>query len=160
MLGRMTFSPVVKRHPSGFETSSVLDHKSETCGTCIWAHHRGPGPKRLRCVGTGFGRVDSEWPACEHWTPTNLDCLDCGACCGRAFDVVEVSRQDPVRKKQPDWIVKREGRYQMKRRSNNTCAALQPDMKCSIYPDRPQCCRYFERGGPNCWFARRRVGLM
>ena len=72
--------------------------------------------KKLRCVGTNFTRIESAWKACEYWTSQKLDCLDCGACCGAAFDVVEVSRQDPVRKRQPDWIVKRDGRYQMKRR--------------------------------------------
>ena len=137
---------MAKRHPSGFEWSDFDNHESKTCGTCIWSWNRGPGPKKLRCVGTGFTRVESGWSACEHWTSKDLDCLQCGACCGAAFDVVEVSRQDPVRKKQPDWIVKFDGRYQMKRRANNTCAALQADMKCSIYADRPQCCRYFERG--------------
>jgi hypothetical protein len=147
-------------HPSGFETSTEPNHKSESCASCIWAHLRGPGTKKLRCVGTSFQRINPEWPACEHWTPKSLDCLDCGACCGPAFDVVEVSRQDPVRARQPDWIVKKDGRYQMKRRSNNTCQALQADMKCSIYSDRPQCCRDFERGSANCWFARRRIGLM
>jgi len=147
-------------HPSGFELSAQIEHQSETCGSCIWAHFRGPGTRKLRCVGTNFKRVEAEWSACQHWTSKKLDCLDCGACCGAAFDVVEVSRQDPVRKRKPDWIVKRDGRYQMKRRSNNTCQALQEDMKCSIYADRPQCCRDFERGGANCWFARRRIGLM
>lgn len=147
-------------HPSGFEQSTQIEHQSETCGSCIWAHFRGPGTRKLRCVGTNFKRVESEWSACQYWTSKELDCLDCGACCGAAFDVVEVSRQDPVRKRQPDWIVKRDGRYQMKRRLNNTCQALQNDMKCSIYADRPQCCRDFERGGANCWFARRRIGLM
>lgn len=147
-------------HPSGFEQSTQIEHQSETCGSCIWAHFRGPGTKKLRCVGTNFKRVEADWSACQHWTSKELDCLDCGACCGAAFDVVEVSRQDPVRKRQPDWIVKRDGRYQMKRRPNNTCQALQNDMKCSIYAERPQCCRDFERGGANCWFARRRIGLM
>ena len=36
----------------------------------------------------------------------------------------------------------------MKRRPNNTCAALQSDMKCTIYADRPQCRRDFTRAVP------------
>ena len=151
---------MANKHPSGFEFSQSPVHKGQTCGTCIWGHIRGPGTKKLRCVGSNFQRVEPSTPACEHWTIKTLDCLECGACCGPAFDVVEVSRQDPVRKIQPDWIIKRDGRYQMKRRENNTCAALGSDLKCCIYADRPQCCRHFERGGPNCWFARRRIGLL
>lgn len=147
-------------HPSGFNFSTQPHHQKETCATCIWGQMRGPGTKKLRCVGTNFSRVSPDEKACQHWTSKKLDCLGCGACCGPAFDVVEVSRQDPVRGKQPDWITKRDGRYQMKRRENNTCMALQKDMKCTIYADRPQCCRDFERGSANCWFARHRIGIM
>ena len=147
-------------HPSGFGLLIGRMDSHKTCGTCIWSRVRGPGPKKLRCVGSNFSRVESEWVGCEHWTSPRLDCLDCGACCGSAYDVVEVSKRDPVRKNQPSWVEQRDGRYQMKRRPNNTCTALQSDMKCSIYTDRPQCCRDCERGGSNCWFARKRIGFM
>jgi Fe-S-cluster containining protein len=31
--------------------------------------------------------------------------------------------------------------------------------RCSIYPERPSCCREFELRGDACLLARRRVGL-
>ena len=148
---------MAKSHPSGFDWN--ID-PTRTCGDCIWSTLRGPGTKKLRCVGVNYMRVESEWRGCQFWTSEDLDCLSCGACCGPAYDVVEVSRVDPIRQTQPNWIDRHGRRYQMKRRENNTCAALRLDNTCVIYSDRPKCCRDFERGGANCWFARRRLGLM
>lgn len=150
-------SLVAETHPCGFAWNP---DSTRTCGDCIWSKLRGPGPKKLRCVGFNHLRVEATWTGCQFWTDTSLDCLTCGACCSAAYDVVEVSSRDPVRRLQPEWIVQREGRFQMRRRSNNTCAALESDLKCTIYSDRPRCCRDFERGGDNCWFARRRLQLM
>ena len=76
-----------------------------TCGQCVWAKIAGPGPKVLRCVAGYNQRVQKEWKSCIHFE-AKLECLDCAACCGPAFDVVEVSQRDPVRKLQPDWITK------------------------------------------------------
>lgn len=145
-------------HPLGFPIveGSTTDN-SKSCSNCVWAVTRGRH-KHQYCVGAGYKKIESNFPACKFWL-SSLDCLTCGACCGPAYDAVEVSRRDPVRKTQPDWIVQVEGRYQMKRRSNNTCLALQEDLCCTIYADRPKCCRDFAQGGSNCWFARRRLGL-
>ena len=144
-------------HPSGFKWLCV-ENNQKSCGSCSWSRLRGPGKKKLRCVRAGYTRVLAHERACEFWE-AELDCLLCGACCREAYDAVEVSRADPVRKKQPDWIVRVDGRYQVKRKPNNTCAALQADLKCIIYADRPICCRGFEQGSANCLFARRRLGI-
>ena len=141
-------------HPLGMNWGSI----TKRCGDCVWSTMRGPGTKVLRCVAAGYRRVSEEWRCCDKFE-SSLNCLDCGACCGPAFDVVEVSRQDPVRKKQPDWILKSHSRYHVRRTESNYCAALCEDTTCSIYEDRPQCCRDFERGSANCIFARRRVKI-
>lgn len=144
-------------HPTGFGWLETED-SNKTCGACVWALLRGPGKKKLRCVRAGYQRVEQSYGGCEFWEE-ELDCLKCGACCREAYDAVEVSQRDPVRRKQPDWIVRVDGRYQVKRKTNNTCAALQDDLKCTIYEDRPLCCRGFEQGSANCLFARRRLGI-
>ena len=142
-------------HPTGFEWTENVEN---ICGACAWAILRGPGRKKLRCVRAGYQRIEREGRACQFWE-SEFDCLDCGACCREAYDAVEVSSKDPVRKKQPNWIVQVDKRYQVKRRANNTCAALQSDLKCVIYADRPNCCRDFEKGSVNCLFARRRLKI-
>ena len=142
------------KHPLGLE----MGHRETTCGSCAWSRYRGPGPKVLRCGAAFNRRVKAIWQGCVNWE-TTLNCLDCAACCGPAYDVVEVSRTDPVRKKQADWIEQIDGRYQVLRRSDNHCRALLADNRCQIYVDRPRCCRAFERGEENCLFARRRLGF-
>ena len=143
-----------KKHPLGV----TLGDKDTTCGSCVWAILAGPGPKVLRCVAENNSRIEREWASCMYFEPS-LDCLSCAACCGPAFDVVEVSVKDPVRKLQPEWIAKTDGRFHVLRKATNHCAALQNDNKCVIYQDRPKCCRDFTKGSANCIFARRRVGL-
>ena len=140
-------------HPLGMPFGS----ENQTCQTCAWSVLRGPGPRVLRCVAAGYERVDSSWRACSKYE-ASLDCLDCGACCGPAFDAVEISRQDPVRRLHPERIIRIFGRYSIRRTADNHCVALQADTKCSIYADRPRCCRDFEKGSANCIFARRRAG--
>jgi hypothetical protein len=147
-------SPNQKKHPIGLG----FGHQGKTCGECAWARLRGPGPKVLRCVAANNQRINPEWKGCSNWEDSH-DCLDCAACCGPAYDAVEVAPRDPVRKKQPTWIVAVDGRYQLKRRSDNHCSALLNDNCCQIYQDRPKCCRDFEVGGDNCLFARRRLGF-
>jgi hypothetical protein len=145
---------MVDHHPLGVSWGS----EKETCGSCAWSRMAGPGPKVLRCVAANNRKVAVDWRACCSWEQT-LDCLDCAACCGPAFDAVEVGPRDPVRKKHPDSIVVRDGRYQIPRTKDNFCQNLGRGNLCSIYPDRPKCCREFERSSSNCHFARRRVGL-
>lgn len=143
-------------HPLG----TPFGNPNERCQTCAWSRLAGPGPKVLRCVASGFKRVNPDWLACQSWEAA-LDCLACAACCGPAFDAVEVSQRDPVRRTQPSCIVRIDGRYQVARTSDNHCINLdrKNQNKCVIYADRPKCCRDFEQGSANCIFARRRLGL-
>ena len=147
---------MTETHPLG----PLLGKANEHCQSCAWSRLAGPGPKVLRCVASGNKRVASEWPACQFWE-SELDCLTCAACCGPAFDAVEVSLRDPVRRTQPGCIVRIDGRYQVARTADNHCVNLDRtnQNKCVIYGDRPRCCRDFEQGSGNCIFARRRLGL-
>ena len=70
-------------HPLG----TPFGNSNERCQTCAWSRLAGPGPKVLRCVASGFKRVNPDWLACQSWEAA-LDCLACAACCGPAFDVV------------------------------------------------------------------------
>ena len=142
------------KHPLGLS----LGLASNTCGTCVWSQLKGPGPKVLRCTAANSRRVKGNWRSCTNYE-AYLDCLQCAACCGPAYDVVEISRRDPVRKLQPKWVTQVDGRYQMKRRSDNHCQALLSNNKCQIYEHRPSCCRNFEIASDNCLFARRKLGF-
>jgi Fe-S-cluster containining protein len=111
-------------------------------------------------------KIDETWPACERYEAA-LDCQRCGACCRAAYHSVEVSRRDPVVKRQPSFIVDR-GRYLEIRRDGDRCAALaggdfettvQDRFHCEIYDDRPKTCRDFTLGSQHCLTARRRVAL-
>ena len=142
------------KHPLGLPFSST----TQVCGECFWAKERGPGPKVLRCSAAGFQRVSADWRACQNFE-VEPDCLDCGACCGPAYDAVDVSPRDPVIQKHPDLIRRKNGVLGLHRTPENYCVALMSDNKCRIYPDRPKCCRGFEKASDNCAFARRRSGL-
>ena len=129
------------------------------CGDCAWAAPRGPGPKVLRCLAAGGARIEAEWQGCARFEAP-LDCLACGACCGPAYDAVEVSPRDPVRKAAPQLIDRVDGRYVVRRAPGNRCEALDENsLKCAIYEDRPRCCRDLAVGGPHCLWARRRLGF-
>ena len=134
-----------------------LSPNCKTCHDCFWSHKAGPGPKVLRCVQSGMKRVDPTWQACNLFEE-NIECLDCAAWCGPAFDAVEVSKRDPVRSLHPQILMMHDGRWCVKRRPGNFCSQLKEDNKCAIYAGRPQCCRDFTKGSANCLFARQRVG--
>lgn len=140
-------------HPSGLPPAR--GRPGITCGTCTWRSGRGG-----RCRQANE-RVRAEWPGCERWEP-ELDCQACGACCRAAYDCVQVSPRDPVRKKHPGLVVLR-GPFLEVRRNGDRCAALvggTPEpFACTIYDDRPRACRDFERTGTHCLVARRRLGL-
>lgn len=143
------------RHPLGRPWGDA----ARTCSDCAWSRLRGPGPKVLRCLPGDDARVAPESRSCDRFEPA-LDCLACGACCREAFDAVEITRRDPVRRKHPDLVEEADGRLRIRRAPGNRCEALHPvTYECAIYADRPRCCRDFEKHGPNCLFARRRVGL-
>jgi Fe-S-cluster containining protein len=164
------------RHPSGQPPSAVASEE-RTCGSCAFRTKSG------KCRRAGV-RVQAELPGCERWEGA-LDCQACGACCRAAYDLVQVSARDPVRKKHPELIVVR-GPYLEVRREGDRCAALRGGewvsklsregvgenanrtpsdsgttvpYSCAIYEDRPKSCRDFENGGEHCLTARRRVGL-
>jgi hypothetical protein len=151
------------KHPAGFHGFSA-NPSNRTCGSCAWFVSA-----KNRCRHAGNVRVLPEWAACERWQGP-LDCQECGACCRAAYDLVQVSRRDPVRKKHPELVVVR-GPYLEIARKGDRCVALtggdsgRPDgapfepFACTIYGDRPKSCRDFERGGEHCLTARRRVGL-
>ena len=144
-----------KRHPLGPELGAVGD----TCGGCAWARPEGPDGGDLRCAASGGRGVSARWHSCRFHEPV-LDCFDCAACCGPAFDAVEVDENDPVVGLHTSLVTRVFGRLQIRRTTENHCGALERSSNsCRIYADRPQCCRDFERGSANCIFARRRVGL-
>ena len=153
------------RHPTGLP-GSPLAGAARTCGACAWRHGRAG-----LCRQAGDAKVAASEPACERFEPA-LDCQECGACCRAAYDCVEVSPRDPVRRKHPELVVVR-GPFLEVKRAGDRCAALDggqwegpPDgdrrfvpFACSIYADRPKSCRDFEAGGEHCLTARHRVGL-
>lgn len=125
----------------------------ERCGTCGWYDGE---DKTCRQADAG---VDHAWPACERWEPT-LDCLTCAACCGPAYDTVELADDEPIVGLKPDLVIRREGRIELKR-IDGRCAALAAEAPhtCAIYANRPRTCSGFDLAGEHCLTARRRVGL-
>lgn len=154
-------------HPTGLPRGDA----PSTCGACHWQYEQ-RGKVRCRQVDSlvappRTGKpIDREWPACERFEAL-LDCQTCGACCRAAYHSVEVSRRDPMVKKQPSYIEDR-GAYLEIKRSGDHCSALQGGeilganqarFSCIIYDDRPRTCRDFTLGSAHCLTARRRVGL-
>jgi len=151
-------APAPALHPSGLPAGSAHG----TCGACAWRHDARGGS---RCRQADM-KVDPVWPACERFEAA-LDCQTCGACCRAAYHSVEVSRRDPMVKKQPGYLEDR-GAYLEIRRSGDRCSALAGGVvehgtttrfHCVIYDDRPKTCRDFTLGSAHCLTARRRVGL-
>ncbi len=153
----------VGRHPHGRMLSPV---PGRTCGTCAWRHETGRGARKSSaCRQSEDARVADDWAACERWEHA-LDCMQCGACCRAAFDVVVVAPRDPVIRRHPELIVRSPKLIQI-RRDGDRCAALEgghadgsfTPFTCRIYDERPNVCRTFERGGETCLAARKRIGL-
>ncbi|WP_438482358.1 YkgJ family cysteine cluster protein [Oleiharenicola lentus] len=72
-------------------------------------------------------------------------CAGCGRCCHL---VVELREDDWV---PAHFIVEHAGARCMDQHSNGACVALDPRTQlCTIYDDRPQTCRDFNRGEPLC----------
>ena len=143
-------------HPTGLPAGATTG----SCGTCAWRANAN------KCRQAGK-RVDPAWPGCERYEAA-LDCQTCGACCRAAYHSVEVSRRDPVVKKQPSYVVDRTTYLEIVR-SGDRCGALggggddgtghATRYACVIYDDRPKTCRDFTLGSEHCLTARRRVGL-
>lgn len=99
-----------------------------------------------------------------HEGPTrrlDLDCLDCGACCHTANVVLDELDFERFREGgRPDLVKKayikraRDGRVTLRFLPNGRCQHLGADVKCAIYPIRPDNCRVFVVGSEACLAAR------
>lgn len=156
------FDRVPPRHPTGL-FGMLVEDESRTCGNCVW-HFQSDDDERLFHCRAADTRIKPAWAACSHWQ-SELDCVQCGACCRAAYHSVTVERDDPVVEAHPDIIVDR-GQYVELRRAGDRCAMLEggddggaTPYTCRIYATRPVPCREFEIASDNCLTARRRVGL-
>lgn len=153
-----TPSPLLRRFTSipSPHSSSLPGSSSHPCGQCGWRNSKGICLQSQKPVAEGE-------PGCERFEAV-IDCESCGACCRAAYHSVTVDETDPVVTKHPHLIVTKETYIELKRKDDR-CVALNGDLDnkepfhCSIYDDRPRCCRDFERGGEHCLSARRRLGL-
>ncbi len=135
-----------------------------TCGACGWARADRYGRKRciVHAKWSGAGpRVRDDLPGCMRFERA-LDCLTCGACCREAYHAVQIPRNDPFIQARPELITRdKKGVFVI--RQGSRCSQLAGGQgvpyTCHVYGERPITCREFERGGPNCLMARRRVGL-
>lgn len=138
-------------HPTGLAGRTPA--ASETCGSCAWRNQDG------HCFQANQA-VDASLAACERYEPA-LDCQDCGACCREAYHSVTIADGDEVAVRHPSLVVHRDSYIEL-RREDGHCVALKLSgdrYSCTIYDDRPTCCREFENAGEHCLTARRRVGL-
>ncbi len=104
------------------------------------------------------------------------DCLTCGACCvspflGEGYIQVNAAEEDRLgRMGLPvlELIDDPEDRVVLLGTKINAarirvCIALSgtvgTEVACSIYADRPELCRQFEAGSPECHEARRAAGI-
>lgn len=148
--GLLALAAEPDRHPSGLPAGAA-----GSCGACAWRDEAG------HCLQAAAA-VEPAWPGCERFEPP-VDCRTCGACCREGYDSVTVDADDPVVTRRPALIVARPTYLEI-RRAGPRCAALEGDggatpYGCTIYDDRPRCCRDLEENGEHCLTARRRVGL-
>ena len=152
--GTLRAEPPPALHPTGLPAGLA----AATCESCAWR----AGTKCRQANA----KVAPAMPACERYE-AGLDCQTCGACCRAAYHSVEVSRRDPMVKKQPSYVVDRTT-YLEVIRDGDRCGALAGGeisgdrvtrYACKIYDDRPRTCREFTLGSAHCLTARRRVGL-
>lgn len=135
--------------------TKLLGRLSHTCEECVWFEND-------ECKQSKE-TTQSHSQACERFE-SDIDCQNCGACCGKAYHSVTVDQSESAISKYPELFVKRSDYIELKRK-NGSCIALggsidkKQSHACNIYKDRPSCCREFTLGSPNCLEARRRVGL-
>jgi Fe-S-cluster containining protein len=95
-----------------------------------------------------------------------FECDCCGACC-QAFPIF-ASSEDAVREPRiaaetrllPEHLQQPTWRYQLHPLPFlQTCGFLDEDNRCGIYSTRPDVCRNFAAGNPQCQDARARKGL-
>ena len=97
---------------------------------------------------------------------SNYDCTQCGACC-RCFPIFASAadtEQEPrikseTRRLEP-YLATEDKAFQLYPLPfHEQCAFLRPDQLCQIYITRPEVCRRFSAGSPQCIEARERVGF-
>lgn len=98
-----------------------------------------------------------------HEGPTRtmeLDCLECGACCHEANVLLDLAdferwrnagRRDLIDKA---YIKRSNGKVTLRFLPNGRCRNLGQDLKCAIYPIRPDNCSAFVVGSEACLAAR------
>lgn len=90
---------------------------------------------------------------------TGPECVGCGLCCRNWF--VEVTLDDFVDYRTPLGMTRELGPEEqqpdlgvrvMRQKSSGACVALDEDRNlCTIYENRPEVCRNFERLSRECW---------
>lgn len=163
-------SPAPLRHPSGLPMSDGIfaARTGSTCEGCAYATAplRGRGPWRCQLSSDSDepGRPIPAGAAACALHRDHLDCQRCGACCRHAYDLVEISRREPITVRHPHLVEQKGKQLQLRRNAElRRCAALSGPYEgpygCTIYGDRPNTCREFTAGSSSCVNARRRVGL-
>ena len=79
--------------------------------------------------------------------PVNVpSCAGCGVCCHLLVELLPGDDQVPE-----EYVVEHSGVRCMDQHGDGACVALDPETRlCTIYDQRPQTCRTFERGGELC----------
>ena len=99
-----------------------------------------------------------------------FDCQKCGACC-LSFDVVLLSQAEcDAYERNPRLLSLTvihpvggaQWRFMARTQETGQCMALGGklgDCGCTIYEDRPDLCRKFPSGGPECIEVRKKFGM-
>ena len=73
-------------------------------------------------------------------------CAGCGVCCHLLVELLPGDDHVPE-----EYVVEHSGVRCMDQHGDGACVALDPETRlCTIYDQRPQTCRTFERGGALC----------
>ena len=139
----------------------LLEKSTNRCKDCLWANSQTTAWQCLRQSGKG---LDPHWPACVLYEK-KLDCLSCGACCRKFYQIVPVSLRDSTIHIHPTMVEPDRHTFKMKRNlQNQHCIALTQnshlDFTCSIYHNRPRTCRDLAIGSDACLLARQKAGLV
>ena len=128
--------------------------RGERCGTCAWR-------REGQCLHAQV-QVDADWPDCLRWEPPfgSEACQDCGACCHRGFDVVDVDADEVLATSHRQWLTHDAQGLHLER-PGGLCPALSREApwRCSVYADRPRNCQDLEVGGRACLQARSRAAV-
>jgi len=97
---------------------------------------------------------------------TIYDCENCGACCcsfpiyASATDAKREPKIASETTRLPEHLIQPDRAYQLYPTPfRDRCAFLKKDKLCRIYGTRPEVCRRFEAGSPQCIEARKRRGI-